>query len=751
MNNSSFFDDDIKRIYPKNKYVEILDLTDNQFSMDDLASNKNLSTNENFYKFITYFCKKCTKNEITKKIIECPMLFSNHTIYWIWFAFSQYTRIEFKGKLNINSGNAAFTFINAYKVNRNERNNLTREIKEIQDDIFVKIQLPELNQQSNQSDDMTVDNINSQLIKLVIENDKNYSYALKNNFMEYIDSSLIYIRKDMKYVDYDDIFVDYEYNTKLNTEEFRNNNVLVKSSYIKAIPLQKNLSNLYERFNSLLNYKLTFSNSELLYSKEIKKIEELFSSIKYMGLKYGFTHNDAHSYNILYNSSGSGSYVLIDYGRVFFDSRLLYKNNPTLYEEWNKKIFIEFYKNIEYIDINAINALCTHFGDNIVINKDNYIGLQYEVALPFFSNIFKTSREKHMKKLPHELIGKYYFLFDIMTISLSICKILQQPHLSDEQLDIIFDAAEIDIKKNIPSENINKKEIYENFLNKFNDCVIFSYSIENGIKDLLIIFRHHDEIYKDFIKNKEHYFNKKDKCILVGLFVASFLMDYYYKLYGEKLIFIEKNDNATYYATSINALKNNGLIYSSFQLIGLPENIPQGLTFLNHLKQNLNKLNDILELIPDIKEKLNNEIFEKIGGCSNCGKKLKNKNCGCDKNTIRMKTTKKNNINSVMKYYKQNGGDTNEINSYEPSTEEFNNYNIQSLKNIKFEIKKDKNNTNNVNFKVNNTEKINNSIINNSKNISDNKPINVEINKIVKKDVFQKLLKTRLSNKSNSS
>ncbi len=752
MNNSDFLN--TKIIYPKNKYVEILDLTNAEFALSDLSSNKSFSNNENFYKFITYFCKKCSKNDITQKITECPVVFSNHTIYWIWFAFSQYNRIEFDGKLNINSANAAFTFINAYKANRNERNNLSRDIIETKDDIFVKIQLPSLDQQ-NQADDMTVDNINSQLIKLVIENDNTYSYALKNNFMNYIDSSLIYIRKDMKYVDYDDIFVDYEYKTKLNTQEFRNNNILVKSSYIKSIPLQKNLSNLYERFNALLDTRLTFGDSEHLYFKEIKKIEELFSSIKYMGLKYGFSHNDAHSYNILYDISQGGNYVLIDYGRVFFDSRLLYKNNPTLYEEWNKKIFIEFYKNIENLDNNAINALCTHFGDNVKIDKNNYIGLQYETALQFFSNIYKTSRQKHIKKLPTELIGKYYFIFDIMTISLNICKILQQPHLSDEQLDKIFDAADLDIVNKVSSsQNINKKDIYSGYLNKYNDSILFSYNTENGVKDLLILFRHHDEMYADFIKNKNKYLNITDKCIFVGLFIASFLMDYYYKLYGEQLMVIEqnndRNEKVTFYATSVNALKNNGLLYSSFQLIGLPDNILGGLTFNNHLKQNLQKLNDILELIPNIQEKLNNELSNKIGGCSNCGKKLKNKECGCEKNTIRMKVTKKK-INSVMKHYKQYGGDTDEINSYEPNTEEFNKYDIQSLNNIKFEIKNNnnENSINNVKFKVNNTKIINNST--NNSNISNVKPINLKINQIVKPGIFKALLKTKLSNKSNSS
>ena len=193
-------------------------------------------------------------------------------------------------------------------------------------DVFVKL-VPDY----STGDDLLGDAISSRLIDIFLDGDNQG----KNHFTRYIDAGIMYWTgygvPYKKMVDMDQCLTSYLYdkmwvNGSDLTEQELENKVISKMN-----DNQPNYIGFYNNQNVVYCNALIYDKVNLVPMKDMMSDPEFFANNIYtdfsfyslcktmfkLGRDHGFTHNDAHTENVVYDLDKQ-TFVLLDYGRVMF-------------------------------------------------------------------------------------------------------------------------------------------------------------------------------------------------------------------------------------------------------------------------------------------------------------------------------------------------------------------------------------------------------------------------------------------------
>lgn len=426
-----------------------------------------------------------------------------------------------------------FPFFNKYKLITTNNNGLLIQIGN--NSIFTIIQ--------------ATSNINF-FIKVI-----KYEYIRASNITKYyydciifdiingfIFNHLVSINPDFNFLlhiaEYIDSFLSYSYSD--GTNEYLNFNNLIntddtntESPYsITSITNQSN----YEKFNVLflcinkainhINlYKLfttTHYTSDNIIMIELileKEFINFFNFLLYFGVNYGFSHNDIHFQNIIFNLDNN-KIVLIDLGRSMFAKYTIDQSSDELnminsflqyqIEKLNFKFYTKYGKLFGAIDITTYTKLIVPHPDQ----NPNYI---------LFKDFFKIDFEKHYEK---DIYIYPMVIFDLMAVCCYMYYYLQKilQKISHDKYTETFDILE-EFKKifNYTRDN-------NNYILQFN----------NNNNDLYILHEKYTEI-KEKLNKKDYKINNLLSLILDGIYVIALMYILYRNTYRQLLNFLIGN------------------------------------------------------------------------------------------------------------------------------------------------------------------------------------------------------------------
>ena len=236
------------------------------------------------------------------------------------------------------------------------------------------------------------------------------------------------------------------------------------------------------------------SENKALVHEIIMNSVEFFKFLKYMGITYGFIHNDLHFGNILYDPDNH-TFVLIDLGRTCF-ARYLYTEDD---EEINNYIQSEFYK------LNMNDVIPNPINNYIELYYNNPKLFRFMIPYPFQNNKYYT-----------------YTIFDLITFTFNIyVKFLIYTDLSRHPDYSLFirELSKI-LKIYIDYSLTSNIQINSNK---------FSYKITvKSIKELLKVYKEINKVFLKPIFDSHSYDKIYDvfKMILDGLVIIALLFLY---------------------------------------------------------------------------------------------------------------------------------------------------------------------------------------------------------------------------------
>ena len=259
--------------------------------------------------------------------------------------------------------------------------------------IFIKIiDIPNPNPKLNVKDHIIYDVIASIIFDDIFKKDDTYKKFIPEFKGCFITTYANYSTKSSKYWNYNEIkdFKDNRYSpfSYFKIKENLNNNDMV-------------LNVMYEAINNPIDLLTIFKekyNDPLFFLDILNKCCEIYELLKYLGLNYGFMHNDLHFGNILYDKTTT-QLKLIDFGRSSFGKYVDEKNNDVM-----NKIKVEYTKlnYNQFFNLNLYHPLLI----NINILKE-YLYTPPQLFYYAYSPKFTTD--------------KYFgVIFDLITFSLNI-------------------------------------------------------------------------------------------------------------------------------------------------------------------------------------------------------------------------------------------------------------------------------------------------------------------------------------------
>jgi hypothetical protein len=332
-----------------------------------------------------------------------------HQCLWIWTILSYYSRIEYNPMLRGNSANAKFCEMMGYLPDGTQK------------PIFAKFQI------SERGDSMLVDNINGFILNKVL------TPATKGYFMEFIDSCRTCIRSNGVFP-----LEDMNPNTaSTDSGACVPTNVLcamIQNNYSGFRHARVSFHGLIKGTGNLADYITNGVRNNTIDTVHLANmVANLFLAMKDVSSRSGFTHNDAHLGNILVktNDNGTDSLVLIDYGRVMFVPSMTAVK--ILEDVLSQRMQLELAKH--FTDDYCARYKAPNYNKFLMSTSNmRHVGLK-NVLLGW---VDATSPDDEQIK-SKEYFKSIAYMFDIMTISMNIVKILNDlDSVGDILDDIVF-------------------------------------------------------------------------------------------------------------------------------------------------------------------------------------------------------------------------------------------------------------------------------------------------------------------------
>lgn len=252
------------------------------------------------------------------------------------------------------------------------------------------------------NDLLLYDVVNSLIIeKIIYKNNRDIQcltdasrvFKLRDHIPTYVDSTLSFYKTDRQksYWDYNIIkytnpISPHNYMTVSGntTSLYKDKCVLISYIAINMISFEKVFIN-YRKYSTNSLYKTIALRALLGYVP-------LINALIYLGILYGFMHNDLHSGNIVYNPD-TNNLMIIDFGRTSFKKYI-----DTSMENINKCVQYNVHK-LGYNDIYPVLSLNDY--PSIYSHKQLF---NHRVSIP----------------LPHDPAFYFGFIFDVITLTLHI-------------------------------------------------------------------------------------------------------------------------------------------------------------------------------------------------------------------------------------------------------------------------------------------------------------------------------------------
>jgi len=401
-------------------------------------------------------------------------------------------------------------YINNYDNNNNKKlsnvsgncNILIANIKNNNNEdekIFIKF-VSLLSQDVNytHTDLLLFDIITGIIFNYLIENDmmygktliKNHISIYKFNFISYTTSDNIWNYNEI--IDINNNNSPYNYNNIFinNINKYISEQYLYISEVIdEGLSIENAFRNYYQdKFNMINNI-----NNINIIKNILNNSYDFYNFLIYIGINYGFIHNDLHLNNILFNKK-TNKLVLIDYGRTTFGYYCM--NND------------EYVNNIVKTQISKLNYN---------INVNNYLKLYfknklYPFKIPFIRNVKNN---------------KYFgIIYDLITYTLNIY-IKTIIYLWYEENDFFIQIFKPLFYSII---NINNTNI--------NDLINYNFSF-NTCENEELLYKNYNNIYIKLNKIENQDLKNFYIHILDGLLYSGLLI--LFKGYKNNLINIQSN------------------------------------------------------------------------------------------------------------------------------------------------------------------------------------------------------------------
>jgi hypothetical protein len=267
---------------------------------------------------------------------------------------------------------------------------------------IVKYESQDRSVVTNKDDLLLYDVVNSLIIERIIHknngniqysSDTSKSFKLRDHIPVYVDSTLSFYKKDSQnsYWDYNIIkytnpISPHNYKTVINSSPtiYKDKSMILAYIAINMISFEK----------VFINYR-QYSRNELYVTiarRALFGYIPLINVLLYLGIIYGFMHNDLHSGNIVYNLD-TNNLMIIDFGRTSFKKYI-----DTSMENINNCVHYNAHK-LGYDDIYRSLSL------------NNYSGIYSHT--PLFNHTLSIS-------LPHDPSFYFGFIFDVITLTLQV-------------------------------------------------------------------------------------------------------------------------------------------------------------------------------------------------------------------------------------------------------------------------------------------------------------------------------------------
>jgi hypothetical protein len=437
---------------------------------------------------------------------------------WLWVILSCFKSITYNKTLEMNTANAGMVFMHA----------ITPAHKDVL--MVAKFQV------DTESDDIVVDNISGYIINVLP-----LFNHVRRHFMTYMDSCLTFIQlkrnKGKLSATFDLHMLASAH--KHTIDDATNTCVKLNLAYVVNSPMALK--------DAFLDYM-----SEETHEYLVRKVGELLGALYHMGITYGFIHNDLHFGNILLDREAE-TLVIIDYGRVHFDTNKLSKD---VLEKIEERIAFEELKNTKRSKHNQ------HFCES-----PNPTPIDYNVFCSAKAVYTSHDFMMHAYKNGFDLAARSVFMFDIMTVSMNVIRMLCK-------------------------ESIDKLD--------FCNCFIFdNMSSANKIT--------HIKSFPAIRQMIERARTLTSKRIMTGIFWFSFFVQFIYEHKHRKQIF--DIDQFFYYE----ARYTEEFIFRSMQLIDIPNYSEFGKYVKTHQKHVVFIL-DVLEKTAKASPSKSKKLVGRIGG-----------------------------------------------------------------------------------------------------------------------------------------
>jgi thiamine kinase-like enzyme len=384
-----------------------------------------------------------------------------------------------------NSANCKFTIANI----ETDKGNKER--------LFIKI-VEDNRQYENAPDDYLIFDILAAIIfEEILKEENNRKY--RNLIPEYKGCVLSYLQ-------FNNSKFHWNYNKIRNNYNFINiHNDDIFHKYDKVLLVMYEA--IYEPI-SVLDLFQDFNKNKVLAADVINKYYDIYEFIKYLGLEYGFMHNDLHFGNIIYNKL-TKKLMLIDFGRSSFAK---YIDNSVA--NINEKI------NTDYKKMNYNNRFNIKPDISVNCNKN-------KVKLLYTNNkLFTSDGETNRFISPMGMNNKYFgVIFDLITFALNA-----------------YVRTLYYYRKTLPSDQVDE------FENEFSKFIYVNYGddIDNLVNHrirLMITSKSFDSfVFDEYLSLRDDYVNEiKDKktqkhlrMIFEGLSYATLFL-YYTKFKYSKI------------------------------------------------------------------------------------------------------------------------------------------------------------------------------------------------------------------------
>jgi hypothetical protein len=199
----------------------------------------------------------------------------------------------------------------------------------------------------------------------------------RNFIPKYKGSFVSYIKNNWNFneLNYKNSLSPYYYDNVLTGRSpyYRNKGIVFMSESIDIV----GVSRIFRKYD----YDPTPENKQRMI-EVIYKSSDLYEFIKYLGLTYGFMHNDLHMDNVVYDITNK-RLVLIDFGRVSFKKYISTVNpewKDCLLSEYNKLNYNELLRGIRINDYTDLFKNPDLFTEKTSIGTDgNYFGVIFDL------------------------------------------------------------------------------------------------------------------------------------------------------------------------------------------------------------------------------------------------------------------------------------------------------------------------------------------------------------------------------------